>query len=216
MIIAKTARKLTHAVLTADIVNSTKLDRVMGKALLKELEKILKPYKFEFYRGDSFQAYMKEPEKSLQVALLCRTAAISMTAGEGDVPISDLKISIGLGSVSGPVRTLGTAKGEAFLLSGRSMDYMQSTGRRLSVVASNDVAEIGFEVIADFMDAICKKMTAKQAEAIYGLLKGRTQQQLAQDLEKSKSTVSQLVGSGGWPEIERLLRQYEYLIKHLP
>jgi hypothetical protein len=217
MITAKVSRKLIHAVLTADIVNSTKLDPAVGKKLLKEFEKILKSCKVEFYRGDSFQAYMDgEPAGSLRLAMTCRTAAISMTAGEGEMSLSDLKISIGLGTVVKPVRSLGTAKGEAFLRSGRSLDYMQQgTGRRLSIVTGNELADIGLMVLGDYMDAIYRKMTTKQAEVIYGLLKGITQQRLAEDLGKSKSTVSQLAATGGWEEIERLLRQYEKLINQL-
>ncbi|HZE86072.1 MAG TPA: hypothetical protein VE035_17250 [Puia sp.] len=216
MITTKPPKSTQHAVLTADIVNSTKLDKAVEKALVKEFEKILKPYQYEFYRGDSFQVYVKEPEKSLWVALVCRTAAISMTAGEGEMPVSDLKVSIGIGSVSKPVRSLGTAKGTAFLLSGRSLDYMQGTARRLGVTTGNELADIGLLAITDYIDAIYRKMTAKQAATIYGLLKGATQQQLAQDLEKSKSTISELAGAGGWPEIEKLLLYFENLIKELP
>jgi hypothetical protein len=215
MILIRPARKSIHAVLTADIVNSTKLDAAMEKELLKELERILKPYKYEFYRGDSFQAYMKEPEKSLEVALLCRTAAISMTAGEGDTLVSDLRISIGIGSVKSPVKTLGTAKGEAFLLSGRSLDHIQGTEKRVLMATGNDLIDVGLQVIGDYLDAIYKRMTAKQAEVIYSLLKGITQQQLAEDLGKSRSTISQLASTAGWSEIGKLLRQYEYLIKRL-
>src|SRR5450631_4354423 len=215
MTTAKVSRKPVHAVLTADIVNSTKLDPAVGKRLLKEFEKILKSCKVEFYRGDSFQAYMdKEPAKSLRLALICRTAAI-MAGEEGEAPLSDLKISIGIGTVVKPVKSLGTAKGEAFLRSGRSLDYMQGTGRRLSIVTGNELADIGLMVLGDYIDAIYKRMTAKQAEAIYGLLKGETQQQVGLQLDKSKSTVSQLVSTGGWEEIERLLRQYENLINQL-
>jgi hypothetical protein len=212
----KSLKKHIHAVLTADIVNSTKLEGATEKGLLKEFDQALKLYKHEFYRGDSFQVYMeKEPEKSLRVALICRTAAISMTAGEGDIPLSDLRTGIGIGPVMGPVRTLGTAKGEAFLRSGRSLDDIQGTESRLTIVTGNELADIGLMVIGDYIDAVYRRMTTKQAEVIYGLLKGRTQQQLAEDLEKSKSTVSQLAATGGWPEIERLLRQYENLIKQL-
>jgi transcriptional regulator with XRE-family HTH domain len=59
-------------------------------------------------------------------------------------------------------------------------------------------------------------MTAKQARVIQELLQGTTQQQLAVTLNKSKSTISQLANTGRWAEIEKLLLQYEQLIKNLP
>ena len=49
-----------HAVLTGDIVNSTLLDPVAGKGLQKALKGALTSYLHEFYRGDSFQVYMKD------------------------------------------------------------------------------------------------------------------------------------------------------------
>ncbi len=212
-----------HAVLTGDIVNSTQLQPATEKRLLEELERILQPYKFEFFRGDSFQAFIEEPGKSLQVALCCRTAAIGMTTNvavngmtaSDPLPGSDVRISIGIGGVIPPVKTLGAAKGSAFLLSGRSFDEMQAAGTRLSIVTENEIANIGLESMADYINALFKGMTAKQAEVIYALLKGETQQQVAADLGKSKSTISQIVHSGRWAEIEKLLGQYEKLLKHL-
>ena len=98
-----------RAVLTADIVNSTKLDPATEKELVKELSKILRLYKFEFYRGDSFQVYIKEPQKAMEVALLCRIAAITVAGGPQESPLSDIRISIGLGAVKSPVKALATA-----------------------------------------------------------------------------------------------------------
>jgi transposase len=58
-------------------------------------------------------------------------------------------------------------------------------------------------------------MTAKQAEVIFELLKGDTQQQVAEKLNKSKSTISQHVTAGRWDEIERILKNYKKLIELL-
>lgn len=52
-------------------------------------------------------------------------------------------------------------------------------------------------------------MTGKQAEIIFELLKGHTQQTAAEKFNKSKSTVSQHVSAGWWTEIKKLLWQYE-------
>ena len=69
--------------------------------------------------------------------------------------------------------------------------------------------------MADYLDAIYREMTAKQAAAIVWLLEGMTQQEAALKLNKSKSTVSQLVAAGSWNEIERILQQFETLINQL-
>lgn len=203
-----------RAVLTGDIVNSTQLEKSGEKKLLKALHQVLEPYKFEFYRGDSFQVYMKDPQKSLRVALLCRLIAIGLNQGEY-LTATDIRISIGIGNVITPVRTLGSAKGEAFVLSGRSFDEIQKTETRLAITAQNKVVNTGLQVIADYINSILKGMTAKQAEVVVELLKGQIQQKVTTLLNKSKSTISQLVSAGRWNEIEKLLLQYETLINQL-
>lgn len=203
-----------HAVLTGDIVNSTKLKKPKEKELIKSLHKILEPYKFEFYRGDSFQVFMKEPQKSLQISLLCRLMAIGLNNGAEKID-SDIRISIGLGNVNNPVKSLGSAKGEAFIISGRIFDEMQKKGTRLAINAENKIVNTGLQVISEYINSILNGITAKQAEVIVELLKGHTQLQVSMTLQKSKSTISQIVHSGRWNEIEKLLLHYETFINEL-
>ena len=86
------------AVLTGDIVNSTRLGLAKDKKLTHALLEIFEGDKMEFYRGDSFQAYVKDPRHALRLALLSRTAAIRLFKDEGRV-IADIRISIGIGKV---------------------------------------------------------------------------------------------------------------------
>ncbi len=197
------------AVLTGDIVNSTKLTSVKEKALVKLLEQLLKPYKYEFYRGDSFQVLIKEAGNSLRIALLCRTAAIGLTENNE----ADVKISIGLGEVEERIKTLGSAKGEAFILSGRAFDALEKTDSRLVISTVNTVANLSFEILTDYIDSIYSRMTPKQAKVIFELLKGGLQQDVVKRLKKSKSTISQHVNSGRWTEIEKILKQFGLLVK---
>ena len=203
-----------QAVLTGDIVNSTKLKKAVEKKLLSLLYSTLSAYKFEFYRGDSFQVYITKPEEALRTALLCRTAAISISKNE-EIDLSDVRMSIGIGIVKTPVKTLGAAKDEAFVLSGRAFDELEKTSTRLSISSGNNLANAGLAVIADYINAIFKMMTGKQAEVMFELLKGQTQQEVATLLKRSKSTIHQHVISGRWSEIEKLLQQYENIINQL-
>ena len=203
-----------RAVLTGDIVNSTRLKKVTEKKLLKMLTAALAKYQFEFYRGDSFQVYVKNPVEALQTALLCRTAAMSVSKNE-TINLSDVRLSIGIGAVTMQVKTLGTAKGEAFILSGRAFDEMTGKDTRLVIATANSLANAGLQIIADYLNAVLKVMTGKQAEVIFELLQGKTQQEVAKLLKKSKSTVHQHVTAGRWSEIEKLLRQYENIINQL-
>jgi hypothetical protein len=203
-----------QAVLTGDIVNSTKLTAAQETKLRNLLMDLYPDHKFEFFRGDSFQAYLKQPHEALRLALLSRTAAISLSKKD-KIVLSDIRISIGIGKVSTPVRALKTAKGEAFLLSGRQFDDISKSEERLAIATGNALANEGLRVISDYINAIFETMTGKQAEVIFQLLKGEMQQVVAKKLKKTKSTIHQRVTSGRWPEIEKLLQQYENIINQL-
>jgi len=204
-----------QAVLTGDIVNSTRLGAAAEKKLLKILRQVLGTHRYEFYRGDSFQVYLKNAADGLQTALLCRAAAIAIAGDEG-VAASDIRISIGIGKTKPPGALLGVAKGEAFVLSGRAFDDLAKNNARLSMAAASELANEGLQVIAAYLDAIFTGMTGKQAMVIFELLKGETQQAAAAKLMKSKSTIHQHVNAGRWPEIEELLLRYNNIVNLLP
>jgi hypothetical protein len=205
-----------QAVLTGDIVNSTKLTIAKEAKLSSNLTALSVAYdsKFEFYRGDSFQAYVKKPANALRLALLSRTAALKLYK-DSKIVLADIRISIGIGDISLPVQSLKTAKGEAFILSGRNFDELQKNNTRLAITTSNPLANVGLQVIADYINAIFANMTGKQAEVIYELLNGEMQMTVAAKIKKTKSTVHQRITSGRWNEIEKLLLQYENIINQL-
>lgn len=203
------------SVITGDIVNSTGLPPADEKKLIKILQEILAGHKHEFFRGDSFQAYIKESDQALRIALLCRTAAIGLLP-EQSPPLSDVRVSIGIGEVESPVRTLAIAKGEAFLMSGRALDSMEKTEGRLIIVTNDKMAALALNVMSDYINSIYHQMTPKQAEVIFELLKGSSQQHAADKLNRSKSTISQHVTAGRWDEIENILNRYQNILELLP
>jgi hypothetical protein len=205
-----------QAVLTGDIVNSTKLTAAKEAKLARTIINLFAIFnaKIEFYRGDSFQAYVKKPVHALRLALLSRAAAIKLFKEEKLV-LSDVRISIGVGVVKAPVRSLKTAKGEAFILSGRKFDEISKTHQRLAISTTHTMANEGLQVMADYLNSIFNAMTGKQAEVIFELLKGETQKAVAKKIKKTKSTIHQRSKSGRWEEIERILQQYENIINQI-
>jgi hypothetical protein len=200
-----------QAVLTADIVHSTQLLPLQEQRLMRRLKLVLAPYKFEFYRGDSFQVYIKDARLALETALLCRTAAIGMALDiKGFTP--DVRISIGIGKAKEPAGALGTARGDAFVLSGRAFDKIAKNSARLIISTANELAGEGLQVVASYANAIFNSMTGKQANVIFELLNGNSQQAAAIKLKKSKSTISQHATAARWDEIRTLLRQYKNII----
>jgi hypothetical protein len=204
-----------NAVLTGDIVNSTTMQAPVIHDLLRHLESVLAGSQFEFFRGDSLQAYFEDPAPALRVAMRCRTAAISIMA-EGQEIMADVRVSIGIGNVEVPVRDLATARGEAFLLSGRALDALGKSAGTIIMVDGSKLTNLCLDVMSDYINSIFRQLTPKQAEVIHLLLAGLNQQQVAETLKRSKSTISQHATAGKWDELEKILSDYEKLTQLIP
>jgi len=203
------------AVITADIVNSSLLDARRLNSLLRSFKKIfsLHDILFDFYRGDSFYA-LCDASVALRIVFLLRSLAISNSKNKDNNGI-DVRMSIGLGQIEEPFDDLSTAKGEAFVLSGREMDQMDKEGPRLSIRCHNMIADTGLAAVASFSDYILKKMTVKQSQVIHELLKGSIQVEAARKLHKAQSTINKHANTANWKELTRLLEIYEKLINQL-
>ena len=196
------------AVITADIVNSTLLTKAQEKKLFRQLETELEPFRSEFYRGDSFQVYLKNPAEALMLVLKLR-----LTARQTGIAF-DIRASVGIGEVITPLKKLGIAGGEAFVLSGRGMDELGKPGdQRILIRSVNEVQQQVLDLISLFTDHIFKQMTSKQARVIAILLDGGTQTAAAKAIKKSQSTISKHVQAAGWTEISKLLNSYQQLFK---
>jgi len=197
------------AVITADIVNSTKLSKAEYKRLMKSLEEILQSYQHEFFRGDSFQVFVKSPDQALRVLLQARTVAMKLSESSP----SDIRASIGIGQVKLPVKSFQTASGDVFILSGRSFDKMVKD-ERLIIVSDekNKAVNLGLKLISQFIDYLFQRLTFKQAAVVYELLMDRSQIDTAKKLKKSQATIHKHIQAAGWPQTEKLLTDYKELI----
>jgi hypothetical protein len=198
------------AVITGDIVNFTSLSTPVQKKLITNLSGLLQMHKFDFYRGDSFNAYTSHPKDALRLALQLRATARKLIINASS-PENDIRISIGIGEVDSPLRTLKTATGEAFTLSGRNLDTIVKSGKRLIIVSADSAINPALRIIALFMDYLLSKLTAKQAEVVFELSNKLTQTEAAERLHKSQATINQHVQSAGWNEMEILINEYESL-----
>ena len=202
------------AVITADIVNSTRLKKAEEKMLTSNLSFILKSYKFEFYRGDSFQAYIPDPKQALKVVLQVRAAAKRLSSGFSS-PVTDIRASIGIGNITEPVKDLKTAKGEAFLISGRAFDEMSKTGKRLKIQSANEAMNLGLKIIANYADSLFSQLTTKQSAVVFELLMDHNQVETAKRLKKSQPTINKHAQSARWVEINNLIDDYQLFITQL-
>ncbi|HTD93669.1 MAG TPA: hypothetical protein VK644_07655 [Chitinophagaceae bacterium] len=204
---------MVNAVITADIVHSTLLGKVAERKLVKTFEMVLSTTKYVFYRGDSLQVYIRKPEQALRLAFLLRTAAIRIEQPAGRF---DVKVSIGIGPVQAPVKDLGVAKGQAFLLSGRAFDETIEGERRMVITSGHAVIDAGLDLLSSYADDIFSQLTSKQAAVIFELLLEQNQEVIAKRLKKRQPTISKLVKASRWYQLQHLLVKFDQFINFLP
>jgi len=201
------------SVITADIVNS---EPSWVQELTRRLEQTIYSdqanAKVFFYRGDSFQSYVPDPYSAYRLAFKLRAEARLFEKDRPEI-LTDVRISIGIGSVEMPITQLATAQGEAFVISGRGFDELVKTGNRLIIRSPDAKVNISLQGISRFTDYLFQSLTIKQAEVLEHLLNHRTQIETARLLHKSQSTINRHVQSMGWKQIVELMELYEQTIQ---
>lgn len=200
------------AVLTADIVNSSLLPITdmedLSRAIKHELHDCNPPV--HFYRGDGFNV-MVSPDQALKVAAILRSMTRSYKP-RGVKEFIDIRIAIGIGPVEEPVESMASGKGDAFIMSGRELDIITSSGQRLAIRCFDEKAEIGFKAMAGFADYILTRLSAKQAQAILKMLQGANEKETALFLNKKQPTINKLKKAALWDELEQIFSLYQKLI----
>lgn len=181
------------AVITADIVNSTKIEETNRYLLVDELDNIIQDLKrlsslrCEMYRGDSFQVLVDDVKYCLEIALLIRLGLKkSNLLKNGKL---DARMAIGVGEVSYEHEQVILSDGEAFRLSGRTFDKLNK--RRLLIATNiNDVDE-PLNVMLAFIDELLKGLSYTQSKYLYdSLLYNMSQMELANVYNTSQPNIA--------------------------
>ena len=130
------------AVITADLVDSSNysesfLDEIL-KNLNSEFEKLQQDYAeneidFEIYRGDSFQGIISKYQDSLKIALRIKSLINKVKSKDQKTSstLADVKIAIGIGAFDYKGDSIAESNGQAFQLSGRTLDEMKNDSRKI-------------------------------------------------------------------------------------
>ena len=160
------------AVITADIVNSTKIKEDNRYLLIEEINKIiqdlqvLSPLKCEMYRGDSFQVVVVDVKYSLEIAVLIRLGLKKSNLLErGKL---DARMAIGVGDISFEHKQVILSDGEAFRLSGRTFELLNK--RRLLIATSVDNVNELLNVMLAFIDDLVINLSSTQSRYLYDSL----------------------------------------------
>ena len=216
----------TIAILSGDLINSSKYeDRTMTsviKVLKKEFKAIEDRYpteniSFSIYRGDSFQGVVENPVLALSVALQIKTAVSRYTDIEelpkNAMPSADIRISIGVGKARYQRDALAESNGEAFQFSGRTLDSMKSEGLKMALTTANVEINDEFKVHFKFLDSVTDRWSVASSEVVYYLINNYKEQEIASELSRSQAAINHRKKAAGWEEIQFLLKRYEHVAK---
>lgn len=227
---------MTKAVITGDIIHSTKLNAEQRNILFERIAKALKQWDKDFkmrsetFRGDSFQCVIDNPKLALRVVLIQKTFIRSLNPSElykvinHNKPrsqkkiilptwIFDARIVIGIGEVEYLSNRLASSGGEAFQLSGQLLDSIKNKKQSIGI-ATNDKFNDELETEFKLLDAIISKTSALQCQVIFQKLLGYTEHQIAEKLNIHQSAVNQRSMNGNWNAIEIMLNRFEKIYSH--
>lgn len=212
------------AIISADLVHSSQLNAQELSAILSIIKEELKAHEgmveqFSIYRGDSFQAVVGNPADALLIALTLKSVLNAHRVATNDSKsgevLVDVRISIGIGEVTLVDNNLEESNGQAFHLSGRTLDAMKSEGRRMALTTVNADVNSEFKVHFTFLDSLTNRWSLASAEVVYYLLKKHIETEIAQKLNRSQAAINQRKKAAGWEEIKTLLNRYrEVAEKH--
>ena len=218
----KIAKGALYAVLTGDIVRSSRMagaDRRALPGLLRRISRDVRralpgkvPLDASVYRGDGWQLLLTDPAASLRAALLFRAMVIAAAAGGSR---SDTRIAIGLGGIDFvDNERISEGDGEAYRLSGQALDAMREPHRMTLVRSTTDTANHG--ALVQLLDALVQEWTPFQARAVVGRIQGLTQAKIAGLWPEpiAQPSVAKHLERARWRFVEGALQTFEADLAH--
>ncbi|MEO8795632.1 MAG: SatD family protein [Daejeonella sp.] len=201
-------------VITGDVEGFTSVSTKKREVLIKQTQELINSWvdkkgRAMIFRGDSFQLLFENTEKALMYAVQLR-CWFKMQSPSGKKML-DARMAIGVGEVTYMGKSVLDSDGEAFHLSGRNFDAMEPD-EYLRIATPNEEKNEQLRVILKLADILISGWTTSQAEVIYKLLEGKTQQQMADELNIVQSAINNRIRLSKWKEIEKVIRYISKLI----
>ena len=197
------------AVITGDIVNSR-----MGEVneWLSSLKKILNfygksPQQWEIFRGDSFQLALP-PKEALY-------ACLHIKAGIRNFKDLDVRLAIGVGEEEHHTGKITEANGSAFVRSGECFESLKKQNLAIKTADPqiDEVLNLLFSLALLTMDNWSPIIAATIQLGFENPQKN--QKELSQMLQKSQSSISEVLKRGGFDEVMELNEFYQKQISRL-
>lgn len=194
------------AVISGDIVNSTKLTTDQFSQLLKRIKEIQKWITEEnssnvhsIERGDEFQTVIHDIENALKYTITYRVGIKALGKK------FDSRISFAIASNADLRESVSESMGGAFFLSGRGLKAMKNE----RLFFNSDRIELieHFDLLFKFLDRQLTELTSRQCEVMLPMLQtseGLSINELAEKLSIATATASKSLKASGWPLINEI------------
>lgn len=220
-----------HAVLTGDLVNSSRLTSELSRQAMQELKSASTLFNTAFpgavhgvmdtFRHDSWQLLLDKPEHAFRMALFLR-CVLKMNSSASIK--YDTRVSIGIGKVDFVAENrISDSRGTAFTISGKGLDVMKNALLAFDGVFADPVAwhEISLAVVP-LLDCIVTDWTPVESGVVSAALLGKTQQETVDYLlskqgdAPTRQAVSDSLSRAHWSTVSGVLAWAEEKVVRSP
>lgn len=217
-----------YGVITGDLVKSSILSNKQRRTLMTDMNSSFSGRinsllnneivsKISIFRGDSFQSIVKKPEFALHSMILIRCFIKKKYKNKKIKNNLDARISLGIGTIdhyneNNKKRKATEWTGAAFNLSGKALDSLKSKKTKINIVTPwSEVNEEMF-VFSKMLDYLISRWSNEQIVAIIGLIGGKSQTDLAKELDITQPAVRKRLITAGSEVIQAILKRYKNII----
>lgn len=214
-------RGLTYAVVTGDLIGSTKMPLDLRRSfhhLVDRASNELREFLgdgilgVDLFSGDSWQ-FVSIPRLSLWACLFLRAYIRAHMDG------ADTRCVVGIGTIDFvPNDRVSQGDGEAFRLSGRLLEQIKKSGSAMRIAAADPQIVQKWDLPFALADAvIVSSWTRRRALALTGQLRGWNQEETGRlwenfcDRKKpvSQGTISTYLEQANWSVFSQFLQEFE-------
>ena len=212
--------KLTYkpiAVISGDVINSTKLSSEQFDQLLNRIKEIQtwisegnKSNVHSIDRGDEFQTVVHDIENTLRYTIIYRVAIKALGK------LFDSRISFAIAPNANLRESVSESMGAAFVLSGRGLKNLKNE----RLLFNSEPAELSenFNLLFKYLDKQLTELTSRQCEVLLPMLKtneGLSITELSKKLNIADATASKSLKASGWSLINELNGRFIHHVQGL-
>jgi len=197
------------AVITGDLINSTKVRNAQGfRERLRELMTLAErkyQAKPTLYRGDGFQAALDADRfNALEVAVVIRTGLIAQSPDRNNRWDARVALTFSTGTGDQDL-SFEDQNSPAFVNSGRALDGMEKD--HFCIYGSNENTRLALGVATGFADDIINQLTSAEAEVLhYYFLDRKSHSDIARKLGKKRPTITLALQRARYTLVDRFVQ----------